>query len=93
MASQKSPLWGYWVHIMPDRYRAIRSGPGRDAHQLVARQYLTEIGVDPDSCSRGSYGADDGRGNQRGAYSWGKQGEYLTFWYDLAFITAGRTPA
>ena len=89
----QTPNWGYWVHIMPEgRYRAIKSGPGRNAHQLIARQYLTEIGVDPDSCSRGSYGSDDGRGNQRGSYSW-QEGEYLTFWYDLEFITAGRTPA
>jgi hypothetical protein len=89
----QSPNWGYWVHIMPEgRYRAIKSGPGRNAHQLIARQYLKEIGVDPDSCSRGSYGADDGRGNQRGAYHT-PDGLCLTFWYDLTFITAGRTPA
>jgi hypothetical protein len=92
MASQKSPLWGYWVHIMPDdRYRVIRSGPGRDAHQLIVRQYLTEIGVDPDTCIRGSYGADDEKGNQRGSYSW-REGERITFWYDLEWITAGRKP-
>lgn len=86
----RSPNYGYWVHIRPDKtFSAVKTGPGRAKYRETAEQYLRSQGLNPAALQRGGFGLDYSHGNERGPYYWDTPAgrNILSFYYDLDYIS------